>query len=337
MAHVTGPLDWVEAQPDAARLRRKHARLWGLDEDSHVVRGLPGALTAAQEAGLAAVLKKDAAASARAVNDLLVLPPRSHTRAQWRIGAEYEDREGVSTLIPRRESAPVFRTSEPVSRALGGAFGGVAAVTVGSTATAVIAVPDGGLIAAGVLLVAGLVAGVPLGRAWWQARGQTTRTAETYRRIATLVWQALRGAERVADVDSTFVVTEGPERGGLTSVQIEVGEASPADQAMFAETMCELFGVVRTQRFVLETGRGGRSAVVRAVLGFGARESQYLSVPAAIGRRKAGAQAFAAAWEREVGPCVLHAMDNPDALAVIARARRNSGGSVTPTIREGWR
>src|SRR5690606_25265794 len=48
----------LDAAPDAARLRRKHAHLWGLDRDDPalVVRGLPAALDAAERAALRAVV-----------------------------------------------------------------------------------------------------------------------------------------------------------------------------------------------------------------------------------------------------------------------------------------
>ncbi len=57
------PTSPLAAQPDAARLRRKHDRLWGLDADGsgQIVRGLDAALGRDQRAALDAVLAKDPA------------------------------------------------------------------------------------------------------------------------------------------------------------------------------------------------------------------------------------------------------------------------------------
>lgn len=336
----------LEAAPDAARMRRKHARLWGLDSDdpSRVVRGLAGALDASQQAAMRAVLQKDADASVGALNDLLAMPPRADTRAQWRIGAEYVDREGVSSLVPRRPSAPVFRTSRPASRALGGALGALATVTAGGAAVASLAGPEAG-VGAGVALIAlAMFAGIPLASAWRLTRAQATGRRETYRRVAAVVWESLRRAGRVADVSVTPVLTEGPMHDGIISVSIEVPDAAMRDQRTFVDAFTELLGPVRTPRFLLETGKGGTSATVRAVLRLAGRKSDarhYLPVPSLIGRRRADAEVFATAWAREVGPCVLHAMDRPDRLALMARARRSGvghdAGAAAPISREEWR
>ncbi|MCR2813500.1 DEAD/DEAH box helicase family protein [Microbacterium sp. zg.Y1084] len=337
----------LRAQPDVARLSRKHARLWGLDADepSRVVRGLSIAMAATQRRALDAVVAKDAAASVAALNDLSAPAPRGVTRARWRIGEAYLDRESVSALVPRRPGAPVFRTSAPASRALGGAFGATAAATLVGTAGAAaagvaVASPELGVVAGIAVLVVGIVHAVPLGMAWRQTRGQTARASGVHLRIATLVWEALRRAGRVADVDADLVSIEGEPRGGVVSIALSAPSAAPADQRTLADALGELFGVVRTPRFLLETGQGGRAPLVRGVLRLAARRrdtGHLLPVPTAIGRRRADAEAFAAAWEQEIGPCVLHAMDRPGQLALMARARRGGGELPAPIAREEWR
>jgi len=337
----------LSAQPDAARLRRKHARLWGLDADdpSRVVRGTSIVMPAGQRAGLAACLAKDPAASVEALNSLGTSPPRSVTREHWRIGEPYTDRESVSALVPRDREAPLFRTSVPVSRALGGAFGAAAAATAGGSAAlglvlGAAAGPEVGTVAGAAVLLAGIVPAVELGRSWRRARGQLSGGTEPYRRIAGMVWEALRRAGRVADEPVTIAATFAALDDGTEEIAIEAVSASLADQRMLADALGELFGPVRTPRFLLETGSGGRSAVVRGVLRRAARrqpEGHFVPVPSPIGRRRRDAEAFAAAWERELGPCVLHAMDRPEHLALMARARRGGGGLVPATAREQWR
>jgi len=336
----------LEAQPDATRLRRKHARLWGLDADepSRVIRGVSIALGATQREMLAAVLEKDAAASVDALNARLVLPERARTRARWRVGDDYTDREAVSALVPRQPQTPVFRTSRRVWQALGGAFGGVVAAAGGGAAavalaTGAIAGPEVGLVAGAAAVIAGIVPAVELGWGWRQARVLLADDAEPYRRVAGVVWEALRRAGRVADVPAALSVSQTDERDGEALVTVEAPSASHADQRTLAEALAELFGAVRTPRFLLETGQGGGSAVVRAVLRRSSRrgaEGHFLPVPSLIGRRREDAEAFAAAWSREVGPCVLHAVDRPGQLALLARARRG-GVPALPAIREEWR
>ncbi|MCR2816070.1 DEAD/DEAH box helicase family protein [Microbacterium jiangjiandongii] len=336
----------LSAQPDATRLRRKHARLWGLDADdpSRVVRGTSIAMPARQRAGLAAVVAKDAAASVAALNALGMPPARSVTRTHWRIGEPYVDRESVSALVPRHREAPLFRTSRPVSRALGGAFAGTAAAAGAGSATLGLAVgaamgPEAGTVAGAALLLAGIVPAVELGRGWRAARAQLAGGAEPYRRIAGIVWEALRRAGRVADEPVTIAATEAELDDGTGEIAIEAVSASLTDQRTLADALGELFGPVRTPRFLLETGSGGRSAFVRGVLRRVARrrtEGHFVPVPSLIGRRRRDAEEFAAAWERELGPCVLHAMDGPGQLALMARARRGGGGLVPATSRDQW-
>lgn len=331
----------LESAPDAARLRRKHARLWGLDRDAstRIVRGLSTVMPMRQQAALRSLLAKDAAVSVAALDDLAEPRPRALTHADWRIGEPYVDREGVSALVSRRIAAPVFRTSRPAAVALGGAAGAVGAVAVGGTLLASFVDLAAGVVAGIALAGAGLWSGIPLVRAWWRARGQTTRTAETYRRVATVVWRALARGGRVTGGAPAIEVAESLAAEGMMSVSIGCPDASLHDQRMLADALAELFGPVRTPRFLLEVDRGGRSWAVRAVLiRTGDDRGRLLPVPSAIGRRREDAEAFAAEWDREIGAAVLHAIDHPDQLALAARARRGGGGDAVPapSTRESW-
>lgn len=335
----------LEAAPDASRLRRKHARLWGLDRDGRdlgdvtlVTRGLATALSTRQQMALRAVIAKEETASIDGLNELETVPPRSLTHAAWRIGEEYIDREGVSVLVSRRTAAPVFRTSRPASLALGGSAVALGTLIAIGTTLASTASPAAGVGVGVVFGIAGLWAGIPLIRGWWRALGQSLRPAETYRRIGVVVWDALARARRVTATSPSIVVTEEAEHGGSVAVSIEAPDASAQDQRVLADALAELFGPVRTPRFLLEVDRGGKSAIVRAVLRRAGQEGgQLLAVPTMIGRRREHAESFAAQWQHEVGTATLHAMDHPDRLTLAARARRGAGrASSDPTTRETW-
>jgi hypothetical protein len=251
----------------------------------------------------------------------------------------------VSVLLARRRAVPVFRTSAQATRALGGALAAeaVAAVLLVGAAWTVWPAPTATVASAAVLAVA-LWAGIPLRAAWVRARRMRAGADDAYRRVGSVVWSALRRAGRVSDADAGVAVDTA---AGI--VDMSVHDVPVTDQRIFAEALGELFGPVRTPRFLLETDRGGRSGVVRAVLRLSGHASDLLAVPTLIGRRQADAADFAAAWNRELGACTLHAMDRPAALALLSRARRNAPdgatraaalaeGSVAPTtIREVWR
>lgn len=326
----------LESAPDVARLRRKHARLWGLDRDDRdrVVRGLSGAMSSAQRAALSAVVRQDPDASVAALDELLDVTPRAVTYDDWRIGDEYTDDEGVSALVSRRRGAPVFRTTRRAARSLGAATVGVGAVAVIGTASASLAGVAPG-IAAGVVLGAGAVwLGIPLVAAWRQS---STSSVEQLRTIALVVWHALHAAGRVRTAPG-FVVVEEQSLGDRVEVSVTCRAASEVDQRRLADALGELFAPVRTPRFVLELDHGGRSRLVEAVLRRrdDADAEQFVAVPSVIGRRRADAEAFAALWNERVGPCVLHALDSPEALTIAARARRGGRALDAPAIREWW-
>lgn len=327
------------AAPDVSRLDRKHSRLWGLDRDEPrlIVRGLSAALDTEQRAALRAVVRREPGASVTTLEELTELPTRARTREQWRVGEDYVDREQADAVVARRPSAPVFRTSRPAARTLGRVLAGAGVVALAGLALAVFSSGPLGVVTGAILMVVAVVAGAQLMRPWGRLRRQRIAD-DTYRRVAAVVWDGLRRAGRVDDRRAPgFLVRESGTDRDAVSVSIECPSASLADQRTLAAALAELFGPVRAPRFLLETGRGGSglsAAVLRRVPeGDGAH---FLPVPAAIGRRREDAAAFGAAWRREIGPCELHELNTPEALALVARARRGGDGIPRPYARERW-
>lgn len=327
----------LRAAPDVDRLRRKHARLWGLDRDdrSRVVRGLAAAASARQRTLLTDLVEHRRDVPVAALNAASDLGGRAATRAEWRVGEPYVDREAAGALVARRPGTPVFRARRRTSRVLGGAIGGIATLVAAGIAAAATAGPLAAIMGAVVLGGAGLWALPPLVSAWRASRGDGV---ELYARIAAVVGASLESAGRTRGAVGAPSVTE--DRGSPDHIDVWIGfpHAALADQRLLAEALAELFGAVRTPRYVMEVGRGGRAWIVRRLLGgAGAEEdARYLPVPALIGRRRADAEAFAALWDRRIGPSALHALDRPEALALAARARRASAGSADAGTIDSW-
>jgi len=333
----------LDAAPDVSRLRRKHARLWGLDveEPSRIVRGLGIALGAEQQAALRAVVRKEESASVAALNALTQLDPRDLTRARWRVGEDYLDREQVSAVVLRRPAAAVFRTSRPARAAVSRAVALAVLAGAGGLAFAVLSGAALGAIAGvAVAAAAGWAVGSLAGARRHLGR-QAAHATDTYRRIAGVVWETLRQAGRVTDVPApSFVVTEGAPQAGAVALSVECPDASLHDQATLSRSLTELFGPVRTPRFLLQTGQGGSRLVAAVLRRAGRRDERgdghHLPVPAAIGRRREDALAFGRRWRDEVGPCLVHEVADPGALVLVAQARRGGDGLPGPVAREEW-
>lgn len=329
----------LRAAPDVDRLRRKHARLWGVDRDdrSRVVRGIAAAAPSAQRDLLADLVERGGDVSVEAVNAASDRGSRSTTREDWRVGEPYVDREAAGALASRRRGEPVFRMRRRTSRVLGAAAGGVGALAAAGIAAAATIGPGAAVVAAVVLGIPAIGAILPLVSAW---RATRRDGVDLYARIAAVVGASLEAAGRTHGAVGVASVTETGGTGDRTEVAIAFPEADLADQRLLADALAELFGAVRTPRHVLEIGRGGRSWIVRRVLGLSVggaeREARFLPVPALIGRRRADAEAFAEQWVRQIGPAALHALDRPDALALAARARRASAGSADAHTIDWW-
>ncbi|BFM23725.1 hypothetical protein [Microbacterium sp. che218] len=325
------PSSSLQAQPDAARLTPKHDRLWGLDVDrtAEVVRGIGAALGAERRRALDAVREKTAGASLAPLSGLEAVPPRAQTRADWRVGTPYVDREEAASVIERPRSAPTFSTSVVAARALGSSLGAaVALVVLGLGAAVLLPHPVGSPVAALVALC-GAVAAVPFGRAWVRTRRQANDAPETLRRIAGVVWDALVAAGRVAPVPNRPIVETEPLEGGRVRARIRMPSAPVSAQRSFGAALEELTAPIRSPRFVLEIDRGAGSILVRAVLGRAGRDRPrtFVAVPAEIGRRRDDAVRFAALWRTQVGPAALREVSGVEHLALMSEARRSGGFS----------
>lgn len=337
----------IFAAPDLSRLRRKHERLWGVhrDDPERIVRGLAGVLTSDQRRLIAAGPRP----SAHALDALTVVDPREHTRALWRIGDDYLDRESTDALVVRRVNAPTFRTRLRADAALGAgtaaagvvAVIGLALMIVGGAGTMGLA----GLVAGAAALIGALTAGAPVARAWWLARRAHADAPELYRRMAGVVVAALRRSGRLRDAATPEVVVARPAgASGIQHLELRLTHASLDEQRVFAAAMAELLGPLKTPRFLLQVDAGGRTPIVRWLLRRAARTgsssgsggSQFLPVPAAFGMAGPRIRAFADDWQRVVGPCTLHFVDSPDSLALLARSRRAGAAADDLTVVTRW-
>ncbi len=340
------------AAPDVARAHRKHDQLWGLlrADDAQVVRGTGAAMTDRQARLLGRVVAKDLRTSTADVDAAVAaeLPSRRDTRAAWRIGEPYADREATAAVLDEPEARPY--TTGPTAEAVLAAVLLVVLVVVGQSLRGLVAAWRDGAVPGvlGTLAVVALGVGLawPVARQLGSALRQRFDTALGHRRAVRVVVDGLHRAGRVrAYGEGDLRVT--PLRDGrvVHSFTIEALGGSVDDRRTVAAALAELFGPVRTPRFLLETGRTARDRVRRTpLLAFGlwigrlvTRRARYVAVPSAIGRRRADAEAFAADWARAIGPCRLLEVDSPEALVTLLRARKESGATATPPVlRDQW-
>lgn len=334
----TSPLD---AQPDAARLRRKHASLWGLDTDhpGRIVRGLAAALGHDRRVALDEVLAKAPGSSLPGVDGLALVPPRAETRSAWRVGSPYDDREEISAIVERPARTPVFSTSVIATRALGSWSAAAVAVPAALLAVSLILPLPAGAVLGGLSALVGVVLAPPLLAAWRRTRRQARDAAATLESIARVIWTALSESGRVQSSPAapTLAVEQGD--AGTVRAAVRVPDASLADQRAFAAALGEVCGPIRTPRFVLEIDRGGGPWWVRRVLERAGRSRprNFVAVPAEIGRRRADALRFHGAWQVHVGPATLHELAGSENLALLAEARRTGGfpGAARSVMRWG--
>ncbi|KQT74675.1 DEAD/DEAH box helicase family protein [Microbacterium sp. Leaf436] len=337
---VLPPSVGLEAQPDAARLRRKHARLWGLDADdtTQIVRGLGAALDVARRRALSDVIAKVPGVALADVDGLRSVPPRAQTRLEWRIGEPYDDREEVSTVLERDRATPVFRTTVGAARSLGAVFAGTLAVPALLVVAAFLLPSAVGTVIALAATATGVWLAVPLGRAWANVRRQAVDAVESHRRMAEVVWESLVTTDRVASVSGTPVVTGTGVDARRVRLDVRIPPAAPEDQRTFAAALDELYGPIRSPRFVLEIDRGG-PWIVRAVLDRASPTTarDFLPVPSRIARRREDAVRFAGEWRRRVGPVVLHELTSAENLPLLSEARRRGRSSAATRSMVRWR
>lgn len=329
----------LTATPDLSRLTRKHARLWGLDRDrpEEITRGLPIVLPARERAATHA---GDSAADLNAALDA-VMPPRAVTAAQWQVGALFEDREEVRVRVPQHQDTAVFRAARRVTGAASGGLGIAAAgVGVGATVWGTMPGPAGAVVGgliAGAAVIGAVAPVAALRQSLGPSRGRSPgrRSDTAYAAVAATVWEGLRRAGRVSDVAEPGIRVEGETKSG--TVAIVAQNAPLTDQRVLAGALAELFGPVRTPRFLLEVGTGGAGLVGWLLARTGnSRRGRLLAVPGAIGRRREDALAFSQEWNARIGPAVLHELSHPAKLTLALEAREGDARAA-PAVEERWR
>lgn len=343
----------IDAEPDIARMHRKHGRIWGLrrEDSTQVVRGLAIALTEQQAARLAAVVHRSRAATVDAFNADVAstLPTRAQSWLDWRIGEPYADREHAAAVVSRPSSQVV--TTGP---ALVGIIAAILGLIGSGMAIAATIVLRSGSADPGILVV-GLVVGlafavwfaVPLLRVLPRAMRQLVGGERSMRAIAGAVADALRAAGRIQGIgQGDLAVAQFPTASGASRFEIAVVGGSADDQRLVAQSIAELLGPIRTPRFLLEVQQVApdqtakvsipvRLAVRLAMMV--APTTRALPVPTALGRRRADALLFAEQWRRTVGPCALVEIDSPAAMARLTAARAAADGAPEPpVVREQW-
>ncbi|WP_247827125.1 DEAD/DEAH box helicase family protein [Arthrobacter antioxidans] len=340
----------LASAPDLRRMKRKHDRIWGLlrEDSTQVVRGLPIALTEQQAGWLRALEGKDRRQTVAGLNEstAAALPPREDSYRSWRIGEPYADREGAAAVVSRARTR-AFRTGWTLQFILTAIIVIVGAVLVqsGRPLGALWQVhPAAGL--AGTALALGLAGWLvrPLVRQVGLAARQAFTTTAAYRRVVRAVADALHDAGHVpAFGEGDIRVAPEGSKDLVERFELEVLGGSPAERRVVATALAELFGPVRSPRFLLRIDRGEparlhHQPLLQLVLWATrllTRKDRLLPVPALLGRRRADAEAFARRWQRSVGPCALLEIDAPEDLVQLTRARRDAAGSSAPPVFSG--
>ncbi len=338
---ILPPTSSLSAQPDAARLRRKHARLWGLDADrpGSVVRGLGAALDRDRRVALDAVLAKDPGSSVRAVDALVGVlhaptpaprgasapPTRTRRRPLWSSNARIALRPSRPPSTPLacwaagseapwrcRPPSSSWRSScrrrwvlrSPRSRPCRGCSCPSRSAVPGVARDGRAATPRPPSCAS---------------RGWCGPRcprAAGSPPAPPHRRSRSRVQAA----------------TGSASRSGCRRPDSMISAPSPTPSSSCADPSA------RPVSFWRSTAGGGSWWVRRVLEHAGrGRARQFLSVPDAIGRRRDDAVRFHGAWQVHVGPAVLHEFSGPENLALMSEARRAGGFSGATRSMWQWR
>lgn len=306
----------LDSPAEITRLRRRHSHLWGLSADDHarVITGLGAALDLPARDLLDRLIAKDVDASIAQLDQAVLagMRPRAQTRADWRVGEPYAARErdvlavrsiGLAELV---RTVPALATGAGATFALGALGGAIVSAlstelfTLGLSPVAIAGVA----LSSGMLVALGARAGA-IGRAVRHRRDPSLACRE----IAGVVARALQDAGRISPLPDTAIdVDVQRDTDGSARMRL-VFQGSARVRRMLADAVQELFGPVRTPRFVLRIG--GHSVI-------------HLPVPQQIARRRADAEHFAQLWRDAIGPCELIELKGEAGLVVLRDARAGS-------------
>ncbi|SDT09397.1 DEAD/DEAH box helicase family protein [Microterricola viridarii] len=335
----------IDTPSEMARLRRKHRHLWGLsaEDNSAIISGLGHALHPDELGLLTRLLGKEKGASADQVNSgvLARMRTRAQSHADWRVGGPYAGHEQELVALSPDRSHPVLRSGPTLALLLTTFFACTAAV-FGFAMSTLARSGAHSLGAEAVLwlsiLLTAVVSGAVFAPAFLRAYRQRAQPTVVYRGAALAIARTLHEAGRVGEFgEGNIVVQEqrsGSGRNGksvVSGITVEFNGGSAADRAVLADALAELFGPVQKPRFLVRVDRGpigrlstvfaGPIAVIERML----PTRTLLSVPAAIGRRKADAELFARHWAKSVGACTLHEVTGVEGVAQLREARAASG------------
>jgi len=303
----------LDSPAEMSRLRRRHSHLWGLsaDDDTRIITGIGAALDRSTRELLDRFVAKDAGVSIDQLNQAVLgdIRTRAQTLADWRIGEPYaaRERDVLAVRSIRRtelvQTLPAVVTGSASMFALG-ALGGAIVSGMGGELFALGLTPvtiAGVVLGSGVLLALGARA-ASISRAVRHRRDPSL----AYREIAGVVAQSLQDAGRIPLLSDTAIDVEMQRESDGSARMRLIFQGSARVRRMLADAVQELFGPVRTPRFVLRLG---------------SRRVAYLSVPQQIARRRADAEHFAQLWREAVGPCELIELQGEAGLVILREAR----------------
>src|SRR5699024_4735685 len=132
---------------------------------------------------------------------------------------------------------------------------------------------------------------------------------------------ARRGEVPEFGASNIHVVAEGEAKRPEGYTVRDVG-GTDAEQPGRLDTLRALLEQLASRRFVSvvrvsELGwKRPLSLIAVRVLGRFGYRSRFFGLPRALGRRRDGAQFFAAQWEKLVGPCALHEITSPEDMQI---------------------